>query len=76
MKPMTDREYVRQSGRKCPACRSIAIDGTCRIDIDGNGASQKVVCADCDASWIDLYSLIGYVDLELKENDNGKAEGS
>jgi hypothetical protein len=34
------------------------------IEIDAAGASQSVRCNDCGATWVDVYSLVRYEDLE------------
>lgn len=52
------KEYVRSGYTRCPICSSEDINGD-RVEIDGNGAWQKVSCVDCGAVWEDLYQLMG-----------------
>lgn len=48
--------YVMGKWAHCPKCGSEQIQGD-SIEIDGNSAWQKVGCLDCDAEWIDTYTL-------------------
>lgn len=68
---MTDEEYVGQEGAACPHCRSTNIEGTARIDMLGDEATQEVVCLDCDETWTDIYKLIGY-----EEDDDEHQDGN
>ena len=40
----------------CPECAGISIDGS-SFDVDGCEVSQSVTCADCSASWTDVWTL-------------------
>jgi hypothetical protein len=40
----------------CPKCAGISIDGR-SFDVDGFEVSQELSCADCDASWTDVWTL-------------------
>lgn len=56
---LTDEEYVATSGTKCPHCgstRIVAYDS----NFDGAYASQTVCCSSCNATWSDVYKLIGF----------------
>lgn len=57
---MTLSEYVAVQGLQCPFCRSESITGQ-EVVIDNGAAYQEVVCADCDKSWTDTYTLDGYI---------------
>ena len=63
MKRMTDRQYVKAEGGKCPFCRSRQIEGS-SVDIDTGGASQEMSCLDCGKQWVDCYELTGYIPKE------------
>jgi len=41
---------------RCPGCGSQQIIGH-SVNIDGPRATQACNCADCDASWTDIYTL-------------------
>ena len=57
--PMTDSEYVENSGMLCPYCGSEDISaGDCGID--GLLVSIDVECHDCEKEWLDIYALAGY----------------
>ena len=57
--PMTDSEYVENSGMLCPYCGSEDISaGDCGID--GLLVSIDVECHDCEKEWLDMYDLVGY----------------
>ncbi len=49
-------DYVMSKWSHCPKCGSEQIQGD-SIEIDGNIAWQRVGCLDCDAEWIDTYTL-------------------
>lgn len=66
MKRMTDSEYVRNGGVKCPFCRSKSIYGD-SVEIDAGSAWQRITCVDCDRSWNDVYSLNGYEPLDTNK---------
>ena len=59
MKQMTDEEYIKGDGNKCPFCGSEDITGG-SIDVEGHSAVQEVSCNECNKEWHDIYQLIGY----------------
>lgn len=59
MELMTDAEYCKARGTKCPNCRSEDIEGG-YMQVDGETAWQDIVCNSCGGHWRDLYSLIGF----------------
>jgi transposase-like protein len=61
---ITSEQYVAKQGAVCPCCGSSSIRGE-SIEVDGDGASQSISCDDCEATWIDTYQLIGYIELEV-----------
>lgn len=64
--PQTQEDHIKNPC--CPACR----EGNCEggfIDVDGVLAYQHMNCPECDATWTDVYSLTGYADLTLSEED-------
>ncbi len=56
---MSDQQYVRLKGVKCPFCQSDEIEGH-SFDVDENGAHQEISCQNCNAAWTDDYKLSGY----------------
>lgn len=66
-KPMTDHEYVKDSG-SCPYCRSGEIEGG-HITIEGGGAWQEVTCTTCGKTWTDSYMLTGYLGQEADDHE-------
>jgi transposase-like protein len=55
---MTDEEYVKLRGVRCPFCKSDQIEGE-HIEVDAGGAFQDVSCLGCDRTWTDYYILVG-----------------
>lgn len=60
---MTDEQYVKTGGTKCPVCESTDIVGG-SVEVNAGSAWQKISCNDCDATWNDVYKLVGYAELE------------
>ena len=58
-----EKAYVRSGGSKCPECNSDQIEGG-HMEIDGPTAWQSITCLDCNATWDDIYQLIGISDFE------------
>jgi len=59
-KAMTQKQYVKSDGVRCPYCNGGNIEGE-SVEIDAGGASQEVRCLDCDKAWLDVYKLTGYL---------------
>lgn len=59
-KAMTERQYVRSKGLRCPFCKSSDIEGTAGVDVDGGFAMQDMRCNNCERHWTDHYRLVGY----------------
>lgn len=59
---MTEKEYVKHKGTKCPWCGSNDIEGAeVNTGLDGAiGAEQEMLCLNCEASWYDHYKLTGF----------------
>jgi hypothetical protein len=53
--------YLKAGGGQCPKCKSGNIGGQ-SVDIDGNKATQEMVCLDCEHEWTDLYKLAGILE--------------
>lgn len=49
-------EYMESGGIHCPVCKSKNIVGE-SVEIDAGIAWQEVGCDDCDADWVDNYTL-------------------
>lgn len=41
----------------CPNCGNISLDGS-SFDSDGGEVSQNLSCADCSATWTDVFEII------------------
>lgn len=54
---LTQGEYVKADGSKCPFCGSPHITAEY---FDGEAQSQEVHCNECDNRWYDIYQLQGY----------------
>lgn len=66
---LTNEEYVKFKGIRCPNCRDNKVQAT---NYDKSGAEillQDCQCSTCGATWVDVYTLTGYDNLEIKEND-------
>jgi transposase-like protein len=63
--PMTQEEFKKSLGSKCPACRSENVKvGPSEADVSIWVPSS---CGDCGAEWNDIYQLVGYAELRIKE---------
>lgn len=64
-KDYPDAYYLMDGGMKCPVCESENVEGVGGgFDVDGTEASNNIACLDCNASWSDIYKLIGYTNLQ------------
>lgn len=61
-KAMSELEYVKKGGCRCPFCGSEDIVGQ-SVEIDAGGAIQECSCAECDKEWYDHYKLSGYEEI-------------
>ena len=60
--PMSDKEYLRHGGGKCPFCGSENLEGQGNGDTDGSDHWEEVLCLDCHKSWNDIYTLAAYAE--------------
>lgn len=51
-------KYVEQGGTRCPCCGSDDISGN-EWNADAGYATQEVGCNNCNAEWLDEYTLTG-----------------
>lgn len=65
-------EYLAHYGAHCPSCGEMSDVTGSRFEIDGENCWQEVMCDNCNSTWTDIYALIGYVDLEKKEEQDGR----
>lgn len=49
-------EYIESGGVCCPICKSQNIVGE-SFECDAGIAWQEVGCSDCEANWVDNYTL-------------------
>jgi predicted Zn-ribbon and HTH transcriptional regulator len=57
---MTQLEYIRNKGSKCPYCHSENIQAYDLKLCDALNAEQPVQCNDCKKQWIDTFVLRGF----------------
>jgi hypothetical protein len=57
---LNSEEYVARGGVRCPYCNRTNIEGDCEVYTDVGMAWQDMSCIDCNAEWVDEYSLTGY----------------
>jgi hypothetical protein len=57
---MSDQEYVKAGGNKCPHCGSGQVSADSGVEVEGATAWQEVGCGDCQETWHDVYKLIGW----------------
>ena len=60
---MSDKEYIKNKGLKCPSCRSGDIT-TLNKEMEDDGFYVSTECEKCGASWKEHYRLSGYTDFE------------
>lgn len=66
-------EYLKNNGSRCPMCGfgEVIAEEICSVDA---GATCRVYCSCCGASWFDMLEITGvYIDYE--GDDNG-SDGS
>jgi len=56
---LSSRQYVKIGANVCPSCKSDNINGG-PLEVDGVIAWSTVNCAECDATWEDIYRIEGY----------------
>jgi transcription initiation factor TFIIIB Brf1 subunit/transcription initiation factor TFIIB len=66
MTPITEAEYIVNSGAICPACKSNNISSD-YLEADGPSATAEVMCHECGATWYDNYKLVGFTNLNQGE---------
>jgi hypothetical protein len=49
--------YLESGGSLCPFCESNNIGGYDVPIIEGETASQRIICNDCDKQWYNIYTL-------------------
>ena len=60
---LSETQYVKSSGLKCPRCESENIDPVDYFESDrtiNDCILQNILCLDCNAEWFDVYKLDGY----------------
>ena len=63
MEQMTNEQYAKQGGPKCPFCHSSNIEGR-QIEHHGECITQDIACLDCKKEWYDMFHLVGYEEAE------------
>lgn len=69
---MTPDAYVREStggATRCPSCRSPALEGQAATSCDDITVVMSVECLECFARWDEEYTLIGYDNLTLRDEE-------
>lgn len=66
-----DAEYIANGGSRCPNCGSsrIRADDIQADDIvmDDLQAWQGVMCHDCNATWVEVFNLVGISNLQVPD---------
>lgn len=63
-KNLTQLEYRKSRGIKCPNCRSLGVEaGKVKITCTDT-VHVEVSCNTCGATWEDVYNLKGYTKLQ------------
>lgn len=57
-----EARYLEGGGSLCPFCESNDIEGRDVLQAEGETASQRVICNDCDKQWYDIYTLTGIIE--------------
>ncbi len=57
---MTDEEYVEKEGCCCPECHGRNAEAIGQVEIDVDHAWLDMSCPDCEATWTERYSLVGF----------------
>ena len=65
---MTNEEYLSDGGNYCPHCNSSDIEAG-HFEVGAGHAWQPITCNECDSTWNDTYSLIGFSEFEKGDND-------
>ena len=55
------KAYLKDSNR-CPICKSEDLTGG-SFQSDVSTAWQPVICSNCDAKWVDIYTLTDLVNI-------------
>lgn len=67
--PTSCEAYVKMKGKYCPACGSFDVEGE-DFEIEEGQCTQKVWCSRCNAQWLDVYELKGYMGLNTERRLN------
>jgi len=57
-----EKQYLKDGGSRCPVCGSEDITGAA-MDVEGEYHIQEMGCSVCDASWNDVFKLVGLSNL-------------
>jgi len=63
---MSNKEFISHVGLRCPACEKYELESTESVQVDDGYCWQGMECSDCNATWQDIYHLVGYDNLETK----------
>lgn len=72
---MSDNEYVRTQGSRCPNCRSTNLGGH-DTDFNADYVFNSVMCHHCGSSWTEIYKLQGYDDLDIPDGPVSSEEAA
>jgi formate dehydrogenase maturation protein FdhE len=60
---LTNEEYVKLGGKRCPHCGSIDFHSVGPIDTGNDEfAYQCIACETCSCVWYNRYQLVGFED--------------
>ena len=57
---LSEKEYVKAGGSKCPKCKSKDIEYTGKDHFCGQECSHLVFCNNCEFTYWDQYQLAGF----------------
>ena len=70
--PSSNENYVRHLGQRCPTCGAYRVVATRLVETDDASAWQEMICFECNATWQDIYKLVGYDNLKGAEDDTAQ----
>ncbi|MHA1302120.1 MAG: hypothetical protein ACTSPI_00260, partial [Candidatus Heimdallarchaeaceae archaeon] len=64
---MTQKEFLKHAGSKCPYCKSYNIQYSGTFEPYGGEGFIDIRCSDCGKAWTEKHKLTGYTEEEGKE---------
>ena len=67
MPKLTNEEFISKVGLVCPACSKSDISSMDSVQIDDGFCWQEIECHTCEATWQEIYNLVGFDNLQTDE---------